>query len=143
METAWDNVIYDSPALGYVNATHMSLASRTERNVWTYYWSFAEYTPPRARELLLAKDWGYWKDAILNDLGRAHRDIGQCVSRIDVMRMGHAMIRPTPGFLAHSPPIVKQVYFANSDVSGISIFEEAQYHGVRAAESALRAISRG
>src|SRR6185295_10970781 len=45
METAWDNVIYDSPALGYVNATHMSLASRTERSVWTYYWSFAEPTP--------------------------------------------------------------------------------------------------
>ena len=27
-ETAWDNVIYDSPTLGYVDATHMSLRSR-------------------------------------------------------------------------------------------------------------------
>jgi hypothetical protein len=53
------------------------------------------------------------------------------------------MIRPTPGFLGHSPPAVKQVFFANSDVSGISIFEEAQYHGVAAAERALKAISRG
>ena len=35
-ELAWDNVIYDSPALGYVNATHMSVASRQEGWVWTY-----------------------------------------------------------------------------------------------------------
>jgi len=52
------------------------------------------------------------------------------------------MIRPTLGFLSNSPPAVKQVYFANSDGSGISIFEEAQYHGVTAAERALKAISR-
>jgi len=142
IEPAWDNVIYDSPALGYVNATHMSLASRTNRNVWTYYWSFAEHSPQQARALLLAKDWNYWKEAILNDLARAHPDIRGCVSRIDIMRMGHAMIRPTLGFLSNSPPAVKQVYFANSDGSGISIFEEAQYHGVTAAERALKAISR-
>ena len=28
-EPAWDNVDYDSPSLGYVNATHMSVASYT------------------------------------------------------------------------------------------------------------------
>jgi len=142
-EPAWDNVIYDSRALGYVNATHMSLASQRERNVWTYYWSFAEYTPEAARRMLLEKDWSYWKEAILNDLGRAHPDIRQCVSRVDVMRMGHAMIRPTPGFLARRTPVVPQLYFANSDLSGISIFEEAQFHGVVAAERALKAVSRG
>ena len=32
-------------------------------------------------------------------------------------------------------------WFANSDLSGISIFEEAQYRGVRAAQSAIRALS--
>ena len=30
------------------------------------------------------------------------------------------------------------IWFANSDLSGISIFEEAQYRGVRAAEAALK-----
>ena len=34
---------------------------------------------------------------ILNDLARAHPDIRECVSRIDVMRFGHAMARPVPG----------------------------------------------
>jgi len=32
------------------------------------------------------------------------------------------------------------IWFANSDVSGISIFEEAQYRGVRAADAALRMV---
>ena len=141
-ELAWDNVIYDSPALGYVNATHMSVASQRERNVWTFYWSFAEYTPQAARRMLLEKDWSYWKEAILNDLSRAHPDIRRCVSHVDIMRIGHAMIRPTPGFLTRRAPVVPQIYFANSDLSGISIFEEAQYHGVNAAEQALRAVSR-
>lgn len=143
-EPAWDNVIYESNALGYVNATHMSLASRVERNVWTYYWSFAETTPHQAREMLLAKDWNYWKEAILNDLSRAHPDIRQCVSRIDIMRIGHAMIRPAPGFPWQSPPgLCPRVFAANSDLSGISIFEEAQYRGVTAAEHAVRVVSRG
>jgi len=142
-EPAWDNVIYDSPALGYVNATHMSLASQRERNVWTYYWSFAETSPQQARALLLAKDWNYWKEAILNDLARAHPDIRQCVSRIDIMRIGHAMIRPTPGFEWNRPPdLCTHVFPANSDLSGISIFEEAQHNRVVAADRALKVVSR-
>lgn len=138
-EPAWDNVIYDSPALGYVNATHMTLATHVERTVWTFYWSLAEYTPADARRLLLAKDWNYWKEAILNDLSRAHPDIRQCVSHMDIMRLGHAMARPAPGFIfsrerqAWLNPI-GNVHFANSDLSGFSIFEEAQYRGVKAAE---------
>jgi glycine/D-amino acid oxidase-like deaminating enzyme len=134
-EPAWDNVIYDSPTLGYVNATHMSLATHTERTVWTFYWSLAEYTPRDARTLLLSKDWNYWKEAILNDLARAHPDVRQCVSRIDIMRLGHAMIRPTPGFMFSENrrrwlKPQRGIHYANSDLSGFSIFEEAQYRGV-------------
>ena len=44
-DVAWDNVIYDSPALGYVDATHMSLRSFIDRSVWTFYWAFAERPP--------------------------------------------------------------------------------------------------
>ena len=35
-----------------------------------------------------------------------------------------------------------QHFFANSDLSGFSIFEEAQYRGVEAATGALRVIGR-
>jgi hypothetical protein len=142
-ETAWDNVIYDSPALGYVVATHQSLRTHIDRTVWTFYWSLAEGSPADNRRLLLAKDWGYWKEAILSELERAHPDIRQCVSRIDILRLGHAMARPVPGFLASEDrrrlaESSGDLLFANSDVSGFSIFEEAQYRGVQAAEHILQ-----
>jgi hypothetical protein len=36
----------------------------------------------------------------------------------------------------------ENIFFANSDLSGFSIFEEAQYRGVEAAKAALRIVSR-
>ncbi len=145
-EPAWDNVIYDSPGLGYVVATHQTLRSHIERTVWTYYWALAERRPAESRRLLLEKDWGYWKEAVLSDLARAHPDIRSCVSRIDIMRLGHAMPRPTVGFLSSEDrrrlaQPSGHIFFANSDLSGFSIFEEAQYRGVTAAERALRLLS--
>jgi phytoene dehydrogenase-like protein len=143
---AWDNVIYNSPALGYVVATHQSLRTRLDRTVWTYYWALAASSPASARHALLNRDWNYWKEAILNDLERAHPDIRHCVSRIDIMRMGHAMVRPSPGFL-FSPLRERRVaetgsfLLASADLSGISIFEEAQFRGVQAATKALRRLS--
>lgn len=141
-EVAWDNVIYDSPALGYVVATHQSLGTVEGPTVWTFYWALAEGPASRNRRLLLATDWAYWKEAVLNDLSRAHPDIRQRVSRIDIMRMGHAMVRPQVGFLSSSQRLraaaaAGPVFFAHSDLSGFSIIEEAQYRGVTAADRAL------
>jgi glycine/D-amino acid oxidase-like deaminating enzyme len=143
IEPAWDNVIYDSPALGYVVATHQTLRTHVDRTVWTFYWALAQGTPAQNRALLLERGWDWWKDAILSDLERAHPDIRACVSRIDVMRLGHAMIRPVPGFLGSEERLrlargEGTLLFANSDLSGLSLFEEAQYRGVRAAERTLR-----
>jgi NAD(P)-binding Rossmann-like domain len=145
-EPSWDTVFLDSPTLGYVDATHQSLRTHIERTVWTFYWSLAEGTPAQNRQMLLRNDWSYWKEAILRDLERVHKDIRQCVSRIDVMRMGHAMIRPTVGAISSEERIrlkrrEARILFANSDLSGISIFEEAQFHGVEAAQAALRHLS--
>jgi hypothetical protein len=142
-EPTWDTVFLDSPTLGYVDATHQSLRTHIERTVWTFYWALTDGTPGQNRQLLLDKDWNYWKEAILHDLERVHSDIRQCVSRIDVMRMGHAMIRPAVGsvFSAERRRLTRRdtrLLFANSDLSSISIFEEAQYHGVLAAETALQ-----
>jgi protoporphyrinogen oxidase len=145
LELTWDNVIYDSPTLGYVVATHQSLRTFVDHSVWTFYWALAEGSPSSNRELLLEKDWGYWKEAILNDLARAHPDIRSCVSRIDILRLGHAMIRPTVGFLSSEErqrlaKLDGRLLFANSDLSGLSLFEEAQYRGVKAADRALRLL---
>jgi glycine/D-amino acid oxidase-like deaminating enzyme len=144
-EPTWDTVFLYSPTLGYVDATHQSIRSHIEKTVWTFYWALAEGDPAQNRRLLLEKDWAYWKEAILHDLERVHSDIRKCVSRIDIMRMGHAMVRPVPGsiFSAERQRLARRqgrILFANSDVSGISIFEEAQYHGVKSAEEILQLI---
>lgn len=144
---AWDNVIYNSPALGYVVATHQSLRTAVDRTVWTYYWALAAGPPAENRRLLLARGWDFWKEAILSDLGRAHPDIRRCVSRIDVLRLGHAMVRPTVGFVSarerlRARPVPARLFFAHSDLSGLSLFEEAQYRGVAAADRALATLTR-
>jgi glycine/D-amino acid oxidase-like deaminating enzyme len=144
-DSTWDNVFVDSPTLGYVDATHQSLRSHIDRTVWTFYWALSEGTSSDNRQLLLNRDWSYWKDAILHDLERVHPDIRRCVSRIDIMRMGHAMARPKVGaiFSAERRSLAQahgRILFANSDLSGFSIFEEAQYRGVTAADLLMREV---
>jgi putative NAD(P)-binding protein len=146
-DLTWDNVVMNSPTLGYVDAMHQTLQSRVERTVWTFYWALAEGSPAANRKLLIEKDQHYWQDAILGDLERVHPDIRQCVSRIDIMRFGHAMVRPKPGAIFHEQrrkmsKLEGKLLFANSDISGFSIFEEAQFRGVRAAEKTLTQLGK-
>lgn len=145
VEPAWDNVIYGSRSLGYVDATHQSLGTRSERRVWTWYHALVDRTPADGRRSLASRPWAAWRDDILADLRRAHPDIADCVTNIDVMRWGHAMPRPTPGLLDRVETLRKwkpaeRFYIGHSDLSGLSLFEEAQWHGVRAAESAARVL---
>ena len=146
---AWDNVIADSPSLGYVVATHQALRERpTDETVWTYYAALADGDPATVRRDLLAMDWRAGAERALTHLERAHPDLREVVTRVDVMRHGHAMPRPAPGFLAQrapwwDPPRDARVLYANSDVSGLSLFEEAQYRGVTAASGALALLGRG
>jgi hypothetical protein len=146
-EPAWDNVIYGSPSLGYVVATHQNVRTHARATVWTYYWALAEGSPLERRRYLLSTTWNDWKEAILNDLARAHPDIRDCVARIDVLRLGHAMIRPAVGFVFSAERrrwagLDGTLVYANSDLSGLSLFEEAQYRGVRAADAVLRRLGR-
>ena len=138
---AWDNVLYDSPSLGYVVNTHQRGIDRGP-TVLTYYYPLAasDERAERARLLSLGRD--QWADVALTDLARAHPEIRKLTERVDVMRWGHAMIRPKPGFVwsdarrrASEPH--GAIHFANTDLSAVALFEEALYHGVRAAEEVL------
>jgi phytoene dehydrogenase-like protein len=145
---AWDNVIFDSPSLGYVVATHQQLRRHLPRTVWTHYWALAHQPADAARRWLLAQDWATLRDQTLGDLSRAHPDIAECASRVDIMRFGHAMIRPTPGLLSDPAWRALQnphdgLFYAHSDLSALSLFEEAQYRGVLAADRALALLGRG
>ncbi|HYC62790.1 MAG TPA: FAD-dependent oxidoreductase [Thermoanaerobaculia bacterium] len=141
---AWDNVLYDSPALGYVTSTHQQGIAHGP-TVLTYYYALCGSDARRERERLLSGGRDAWTDVALTDLSRAHPEIRALASRVDVMRWGHAMVRPTPGFIgsdarrrAAGPH--GAIHFANTDLSGIALCEEALHHGVRAAEEVLGAL---
>jgi phytoene dehydrogenase-like protein len=140
---AWDNVLYESPSLGYVVATHQQGRERGP-TVFTYYYPLCDANPRAARTRLLGLDWRSCADVVLTDLARAHPDIRTLVERLDVMRWGHAMIRPRPRFIwggarAAAARPYRGVYFANTDLSGVALCEETLDHGVRAAEEVLAA----
>ncbi|MBZ9657438.1 FAD-dependent oxidoreductase [Mesorhizobium sp. ESP-6-4] len=139
---SWDNVVFDSPLLGYVVATHQITQLRPTKTVLTYYWPLSHLPPEQARQEAIARPLHAWQDIFLKELLAVHPELEGHVRRVDVWVWGHAMIRPVPGFiwgaerrasLAQRPPI----FTAHSDMSGISIFEEAYTHGARAAENVM------
>ena len=140
---AWDNVLYESPSLGYVAATHQRGLDRGP-TVFTYYYPMCDADPSAARSKLLEMDWRNCADVTLTDLSRAHPEIRSLTERLDVMRWGHAMIRPRPGFIwggarAAAARSYRGIHFANTDLSGVALFEEAFHHGIRAANEILSA----
>lgn len=139
---SWDNVLYDSDALGYVVATHQQLTAHPQQTVFTWYQALCDGPPDRERQRLLETPWKVWAERILSELSRPHPDIRALVTRLDVMRWGHAMVRPRPGFVWSDArraleQASERILFAHSDLSGYSIFEEANYRGVLAAERVL------
>lgn len=139
---AWDSVIHGSKSLGYVDASHQLDRSDSPETVWSWYLPVTDSDEAAARQALLSSDWETWRDSILHDLRSAHSNIDDVVKRIDVWRWGHGMVKPTPGLLwggaraAAARPIGK-IHFAHSDLSGMALFEEAQWQGTRAAEEIL------
>jgi glycine/D-amino acid oxidase-like deaminating enzyme len=139
---AWDNVSYSSESLGYVVATHQGPAAITGASVLTWYLPLSRMEPADARRELLDRPITYWQEMVEADLLRMNPDLDGAIRRIDIWRWGHAMIRPVPGFIwgaareagGSRPPL----FLAHSDLSGLSLFEEAHYRGTEAAEAAMR-----
>lgn len=137
---AWDNVVYDSKLLGYVVATHQNLNRVQNETVITYYWPLDHLPPAEARREALQRSCADWQAVVLDELYRIHPELHGAVRQMDVWVWGHGMIRPVPGFVWHPdrvPRVAPPLFLAHADQSGISIFEEAQYQGVRAAEELL------
>lgn len=142
---AWDNVLYESPSLGYVTATHQKGIDYGP-TILTYYYPMCHEENGRTK--LFNYEWRDLADVCLTDLARAHPDIHELTERIAIMRWGHAMISPRPNFIwsgvrekAMKP--YRNIHFAHTDLSGIALFEEAFYHGLRASAEILKAIQAG
>ncbi len=144
---AWDNVFYGAKSLGYINANHQKTERHFSDTVLTYYRPLSEYPPVEARKQAYTKTHDLWAEEILAEMAQVHPTIREALQRIDVQVWGHGMAAPTTGFLTSasrqqaSQSMQQRVHFAHTDLSGISIFEEAFYHGNRAAEKVLNLIN--
>lgn len=143
VQPSWDNVIFQSDSLGYVITTHQKQPSKAIPSVLTYYLPFCKGKEERIK--IEKSSWGNWKKIILEDLQKAHPEIEKLVTKIDVMVWGHGMIRPKVDFIWNQE-IQKlaepkgRIYSAHSDLSGISIFEEANYWGVLNAQKIMKKL---
>ena len=142
---AWDNVLYESASLGYVVATHQTRPRRTARPSGPSTGrSSDDDAAARRASALLAAPLGDWRDAVLADLAPAHRGLAERVERdrraaAGATRWcGRARARLERGARARGAPARAAVHFAHTDLAGLALFEEAQYHGVRAAEAVMR-----
>ncbi len=144
---SWDNVVYKSHLLGYVNASHQITQMNPTQTVLTYYWPLTHLDPVKAREEALNRPYQEWQQFFLKELLHIHPELENHITRMDVWLWGHGMIRPTPDFiwgesrrsaLTQNPP----VFTAHSDMSGISIFEEAYTRGVSTAEKVLSYLNK-
>ena len=152
---AWDNVLHDSAALGYVVATHQQLRYAPGPTVITWYRSLHEESPSRTLpagdpasrvskgRVLAGRE--AWAEAALADLSKPHPEIRELTTQVDVHRHAHAMIRPLPGRLWGGSRSSFEtgragIQFAHADVSGLSLFEEANFRGVLAAERTMHRL---
>ncbi len=142
---AWDNVVYGSKSLGYVNAMHQHLTSASPKKVITYYKPLSDYPYSASRQQLQKQTWESWLPLILEDLKKPHPQLKDHLEEVAVWHWAHGMISPRPGFMTSAArriaqqPIGGKIYFAHSDLSGISIFEEAFYWGTKVANEMVSA----
>lgn len=140
---AWDNVPFIGESLGYVVADHQTRSRSSGPTTITWYMPLSRGDPKAQRRELVTRPEGYWRDMVVADLLRTNPDLKGAVRDVAIWRWGHAMIRPTPGFIGRTAPdaaarVSPPLFLAHSDISGLSLFEEAHYRGVAAAEGAMR-----
>ncbi len=141
---SWDNVLYDSDSLGYVDATHQLIRQQLPKRNLTYYLPLTSLPPAAARKEAHQKTYEQWVRVVMDDLKKVHPNIEEATEELNVMIWGHAMVQPLPGVIHGgireelSRSINNQIHFAHTDLSGISIFEEGFYQGLYAARKVIQ-----
>ncbi|MBL0742034.1 FAD-dependent oxidoreductase [Chryseolinea lacunae] len=140
---SWDNVFYGSQSLGYVNAMNQHTGLSGPEKIITYYHPMLGADAAVLRNQAYKTTPDEWTNTILADLKVAHHDIEKYITDINIWIWGHGMIKPSPGFMWSDNrrnagrALNKKIFFAHSDLSGLSIFEEAFYQGHTAAHALL------
>lgn len=141
---SWDNVLYDSPSLGYVEATHELLQQRIPKRNLTYYLPLTDGTAANERKKAQSRSYEEWVSLVVGDLKKVHPDIEDKLEEVNIMLWGHAMAQPLQGTVHGSTrkelsaSLNDNLHFAHTDLAGASIFEEAFYQGLNAAKRVLQ-----
>ncbi|MFM0510786.1 NAD(P)-binding protein [Paraburkholderia sp. RL17-373-BIF-A] len=142
---AWDNVVYRGEGLGYVVSTHQLIRlSPPQRSVFSAYQALDLKTPDDTRRWLAAAHPDDLRTQAAIDLVPAYgRDLWRHAAALEITVRGHAMATPDVGFLSRPGLLALRdldgpILFAHADLSGMSLFEEASYWGVLAANRVLR-----
>ncbi len=144
----WDNVAYNTASVGYVYASHQSLKTSEEKKVLTYYLPLCDHDSRVSRLAAYARTYEQWLDIIIPEMEYMHPNITENIEQVELRVWGHGMISPAPGFIWGQSrqnalkSIDDKVFFAHSDLSGISIFEEAFHQGIRAAKEVLTSYGK-
>jgi hypothetical protein len=143
---SWDNVRYGSASLGYINASQQHLQQESgAAKVITMYWPLTDEAPGPARRRAYQTSYADWLPHVVAELETYHPGVTPHIRQADLWVWGHGMVAPTPGLLwgparqAAMRPVRNRIFFAHTDFSGISIFEEGFYQGIRAAREILNA----
>ncbi|NID10108.1 NAD(P)-binding protein [Fibrivirga algicola] len=138
----WDNVLYGAESVGYVSANHQHLTDSPQR-VLTVYRPLTGTDSAEVRRRAYQTTREEWLQQTIVELETAHPGLSTHIQQADVWVWGHGMISPTPGFVwgearqKAKQPVQNRIHFAHSDLSGISIFEEAFSQGIRAAKEMM------
>ncbi len=143
MVLCWDNVAYGTPSVGYVNANQQDLKVIEEKKVLTYYLPLCDKEPRLSRLAAYTRIYEQWLDIVVPELEQMHPEITQHIEEIEFWLWGHGMISPAVNYIwgdtrkNAQASINNKIFFAHTDLSGISIFEEAFHHGISAAQQVL------
>ncbi|QLG89869.1 twin-arginine translocation signal domain-containing protein [Chitinibacter bivalviorum] len=149
MPLAWDNVVYGSSSLGFVNSTHQLIRiAKPAQTVFTAYHAYAHEQPAAVRHRLEHASAAELYETAIADLDAAYGwgnpiKARQYIKQVEITLRGHAMASPTVGFLSNQGVAALQkldgrIQFAHSDLSGLSVFEEASWWGEQAALKILK-----
>lgn len=137
VRTAWDSVVYGNADLGYISSAHQS-GRYGGPTVLTWYEALTG-DPRTARQPLVGAGLESEQAHVLDALAPSHPDLRTVLERLDIWHWGHGTVRPTVGL--HAPGVLAplarphgRVVAAHTDLSGMSLFEEALWHGISAAE---------
>lgn len=140
---SWDNVPYGTPSVGYVYAGHQHLKRIEDSQVISFYLPLCKQESRIARLAAYARSYEQWLDQIIPELEYMHPGITNLIDNIEIWVWGHGMVSPTVNYIWGGErekglkPVADRIFFAHTDLSGVSLFEEAFHQGIRAAKQLL------